>query len=97
MKITRRFTQANQNVFDTVEWTLRTSRITNADGSVVLEMSKTSRDRKGADGAHIREGAGDSGDLPLPNGCGSSKARRPRAFRRAAVSNITRIHVQVRS
>src|SRR2546427_71336 len=38
MKITRRFTQANQNVFDTVKWSLRTSRITNADGSVVFEM-----------------------------------------------------------
>jgi ribonucleoside-diphosphate reductase alpha chain len=38
MKITRRFTRSDQNVFDTVEWTLRTSRITNADGSVVFEM-----------------------------------------------------------
>ena len=38
MKITRRFTQPNQNVYDTVEWTLRTSRIANADGSVVFEM-----------------------------------------------------------
>ena len=38
MKITRRFTRPDQNVFDTVEWTLRTSRISNADGSVVFEM-----------------------------------------------------------
>ncbi len=38
MKITRRFTQPNQDVFSTVEWTKRTSRITNADGSVVFEM-----------------------------------------------------------
>src|SRR5262245_54460386 len=38
MKITRRFTQPNQDVYSTVEWTKRTSRITNADGSVVFEM-----------------------------------------------------------
>src|SRR5687767_1773038 len=40
MKITRRFTTAGQNVYDTVTggWTLRTSRISNADGSVVFEM-----------------------------------------------------------
>src|SRR5688572_32057537 len=38
MKITRRFTTAGQNVYDTVEWSLRTSRISNADGSVVFEM-----------------------------------------------------------
>src|SRR5687768_603366 len=38
MKITRRFTQPGQDVYTSVEWTLRTSRITNADGSVVFEM-----------------------------------------------------------
>ena len=38
MKITRRFTKSGQNVFDSVEWELRTSRITNPDGSVVFEM-----------------------------------------------------------
>ena len=38
MKIARRFTDPNQNVFDTVEWTTRSSRITNADGSLVFEM-----------------------------------------------------------
>ncbi|MBT8485574.1 MAG: adenosylcobalamin-dependent ribonucleoside-diphosphate reductase [Phycisphaerales bacterium] len=44
MKITRRFTadlpdQRDRTVFDTVEWTKRSSRITNADGSVVFEMN----------------------------------------------------------
>ena len=38
MKITRRFTTAGQNVYDTVEWSLRTSKISNADGSTVFEM-----------------------------------------------------------
>ena len=38
MKITRRFTSLGQNIYDSVEWTKRTSRITNADGSVVFEM-----------------------------------------------------------
>ena len=38
MKITRRFTRRNEDVFGSVEWTTRTSRITNADGSVVFEM-----------------------------------------------------------
>jgi ribonucleoside-diphosphate reductase alpha chain len=38
MKITRRFTTAGTDVYSTVEWTKRTSRITNADGSVVFEM-----------------------------------------------------------
>ena len=38
MKITRRFTQPNHNVYDTVEWTLRTSKISNSDGSTVFEM-----------------------------------------------------------
>ena len=39
MKVTRRFTTAGQDVFDSVEWTQRASRITNADGSVVFEMN----------------------------------------------------------
>ncbi|MHC5024359.1 MAG: vitamin B12-dependent ribonucleotide reductase, partial [Planctomycetota bacterium] len=38
MKIPRRFTSPDANVFDSVEWTTRSSRITNADGSVVFEM-----------------------------------------------------------
>ena len=38
MKITRRFTTIGQDVYSTVEWTKRTSRISNADGSVVFEM-----------------------------------------------------------
>ena len=39
MKIARRFTSANHNVYDSVEWTTRSSRITNADGSLVFEMN----------------------------------------------------------
>ena len=38
MKIQRKFTTAGQNPFDTVEWTTRSSRISNPDGSVVFEM-----------------------------------------------------------
>ena len=38
MKITRRFTTSGTDVFSTVKWAKRTSRITNADGSVVFEM-----------------------------------------------------------
>ncbi|GAB4384991.1 MAG: vitamin B12-dependent ribonucleotide reductase [Phycisphaerales bacterium] len=38
MKITRRFTKEGQNPFDTVEWTRRSSKISNPDGSVVFEM-----------------------------------------------------------
>ncbi len=38
MKIARRFTREGQDVFSTVEWEKRTSRITNPDGSVVFEM-----------------------------------------------------------
>jgi ribonucleoside-diphosphate reductase alpha chain len=38
MKITRRFTQAGQDVFSTVKYEKRTSRISNPDGSVVFEM-----------------------------------------------------------
>jgi ribonucleoside-diphosphate reductase alpha chain len=39
MKITRQFTKPNVDVFDTVEWTKRSTRITNMDGSVVFEMN----------------------------------------------------------
>jgi ribonucleoside-diphosphate reductase alpha chain len=39
MKINRRFTKANQNVFSAVEYEKRTSRISNPDGSIVFEMS----------------------------------------------------------
>ena len=39
MKIERRFTQAGQDVFASVEYEKRTSRITNPDGSVVFEMN----------------------------------------------------------
>ena len=38
MKISRRFTKSGQNVYDTVEWTKRSSRISNSDGSTVFEM-----------------------------------------------------------
>ncbi|QNN23874.1 adenosylcobalamin-dependent ribonucleoside-diphosphate reductase [Planctomycetales bacterium ZRK34] len=39
MKINRRFTEAGKSVFDQVEWTTRSSRIVNPDGSVVFEMN----------------------------------------------------------
>ena len=38
MKITRRFTTAGQNPYDSVSWTKRSSRISNPDGSVVFAM-----------------------------------------------------------
>ena len=38
LRITRVFTQAGQDPFDTIAWARRTSRITNPDGSVVFEM-----------------------------------------------------------
>jgi ribonucleoside-diphosphate reductase alpha chain len=38
MKVTRKFTQAGRDVFDTVEWARRSSKIANLDGSVVFEM-----------------------------------------------------------
>jgi ribonucleoside-diphosphate reductase alpha chain len=38
MRITRRFTKAGQDVFASVEYDKRTSRISNPDGSVVFEM-----------------------------------------------------------
>ncbi len=39
MKINRRFTKSGQDVFSTVEYEKRTSRISNPDGSVVFEMN----------------------------------------------------------
>jgi len=39
MKIDRKFTTAGENPFETVQWTTRTSRIMNPDGSVVFEMA----------------------------------------------------------
>jgi ribonucleoside-diphosphate reductase alpha chain len=39
MKINRRFTQPGQDVFQTVEYEKRTSRISNPDGSIVFEMT----------------------------------------------------------
>jgi len=39
MKINRKFTTAGANPFDSVNWTTRSSRITNPDGSVVFEMT----------------------------------------------------------
>src|SRR5580700_2586249 len=39
MKINRRFTQAGSDVFQTVEYDKRTSRISNPDGSIVFEMT----------------------------------------------------------
>ncbi len=39
MKITRRFTTPGIDVYNTVKWETRTSRITDADGSVVFEMT----------------------------------------------------------
>jgi ribonucleoside-diphosphate reductase alpha chain len=38
MKISRRFTVAGADPFDSVKWVKRSSRITNPDGSVVFEM-----------------------------------------------------------
>ena len=38
MKVTRKFTKAGQDPFSTVEWTTRSSRISNPDGSTVFEM-----------------------------------------------------------
>jgi hypothetical protein len=39
MKIERKFTTAGQSPFDAVEWTTRSSKIANPDGSVVFEMA----------------------------------------------------------
>jgi ribonucleoside-diphosphate reductase alpha chain len=38
MKVTRKFTTAGHDPFATVEWTTRSSKISNPDGSVVFEM-----------------------------------------------------------
>jgi ribonucleoside-diphosphate reductase alpha chain len=39
MKITRKFTKAGTDVYSSVEWTKRTSKISNLDGSTVFEMN----------------------------------------------------------
>ncbi len=39
MKISRRFTKAGQDVYGSIEWSKRSSRIGNADGSTVFEMT----------------------------------------------------------
>ena len=39
MKIERRFTTQGTDVFESIEWTRRSSRINNPDGSVVFEMN----------------------------------------------------------
>ena len=39
LTIERRFTTEGQDVYETVEWRSRDSRITNPDGSVVFEMN----------------------------------------------------------
>ncbi|MEO0963649.1 MAG: adenosylcobalamin-dependent ribonucleoside-diphosphate reductase [Planctomycetota bacterium] len=39
MKFTRQFTQPDKDVFKQVEWTTRSSKIANLDGSVVFEMN----------------------------------------------------------
>jgi len=39
LRITRRFTEADKGAYDKIAWSLRDSRITNPDGSVVFEMT----------------------------------------------------------
>ena len=39
MKITRRFTTVGESVWDSVEWATSSTKITNADGSIVFEMN----------------------------------------------------------
>jgi len=39
MRVDRKFTEAGKDVFQSVEWTQRSSRILNPDGSVVFEMN----------------------------------------------------------
>ena len=39
LRITRRFTEAGKDPYDRFEWSLRDSRITNPDGSIVFEMT----------------------------------------------------------
>ncbi len=41
MNIQRRFTTEGEQVWDTVEWSNRSTKITNADGSVVFDMNNT--------------------------------------------------------
>jgi ribonucleoside-diphosphate reductase alpha chain len=41
MKITRRFTTADHDVWESVDWSSRSTKISNADGSVVFEMNNT--------------------------------------------------------
>ena len=38
LSISRVFTRPGEDAFDAIEWSTRTSRITNPDGSVVFEM-----------------------------------------------------------
>jgi ribonucleoside-diphosphate reductase alpha chain len=39
MKIQRRFTTAGQSIWEATEWSTRSTKITNADGSIVFEMN----------------------------------------------------------
>src|SRR5690606_14131642 len=39
LKVTRVFTKAGQDPYDSIEWSQRSSRITNPDGTVVFEMT----------------------------------------------------------
>ncbi|MHC4996561.1 MAG: vitamin B12-dependent ribonucleotide reductase, partial [Planctomycetota bacterium] len=39
MKIERKFTQQGKDVYDLIDWTKRSSRINNPDGSIVFEMN----------------------------------------------------------
>ena len=39
MQIKRKFTEAGTDVFSTVEWATRSTKISNMDGSVVFEMN----------------------------------------------------------
>ncbi|MCA9307162.1 MAG: vitamin B12-dependent ribonucleotide reductase, partial [Phycisphaerales bacterium] len=39
MKVTRKFTTAGRDAFDSTQWVKRSSRISNPDGSVVFEMT----------------------------------------------------------
>src|SRR5215218_4876246 len=39
LKVERRFTAENEGAYSGVEWSTRTSRITNPDGTVVFEMA----------------------------------------------------------
>ncbi len=39
LKVSRRYTEAGQDPYDTIEWASRSSRITNPDGTVVFEMN----------------------------------------------------------